>query len=453
MLRREPASAEPNLSNVQRTAMLTAGWRMGADRPLLGWGPGSTPFVYPHYRAGLEGGAENVLQLHSAPIQLWAELGVFGLVGAFAFLLLALRAAVVTQNAIGPDLRSGSASQAADLECNHGDTAFRPHLVVLGLAGYGVFSFTDWQLDVPVFAFALAAGAALLPAPAAGPRFSLRVALGVLSFAALASIALLGRRDPTSALNVQALALAQNSAKADAAIGLLQKSLALNPDQEIAHFNLGWLLVVRDPAVAERHFLAAAHLVPDKGGVYFGLGLARLNQGRREAAVRAFALECLNDPLFLTSPWWRVPPLGELRQTHALEFIRLSQEVAQRLALRGGWVAREAAYNAALTEWLLGQSAPGEMLGRSLTPERVTYFAHRPAPPDFKRGPVRAYRRERTGYPVLMRDLDLPVPTDLFDVQENPLAADELRFLFSRKGWLPSPLLLALLDGRVSAKP
>ena len=47
---------------------------------------------------------------------------------------------------------------------------------------------------------------------------------------------------------------------------LLRESLALNPDQEIAHFNLGWLLVVRAPAEAERHFLAAARLVPDKGG-------------------------------------------------------------------------------------------------------------------------------------------------------------------------------------------
>jgi hypothetical protein len=45
-----------------------------------------------------------------------------------------------------------------------------------------------------------------------------------------------------------------------------------------------------------------------------------------------------------------------------------------------------------------------------------------------------------------MRDLDLPVPTDLFDVQENDLAAGELNFLFPRKGWLPAPLLLPLLD-------
>ena len=57
-------------------------------------------------------------------------------------------------------------------------------------------------------------------------------------------------------------------------------SVVLNPDQEIAHFNLGWLLLAPDPVVAEKHLLAAAHLVPDKGGVYFGLGLARLNQGR-----------------------------------------------------------------------------------------------------------------------------------------------------------------------------
>ena len=58
-------------------------------------------------------------------------------------------------------------------------------------------------------------------------------------------------------------------------------------------------------------------------------------------------------------------------------------------------------------------------------------------------GPERSYRRERTGYPVLMRNLDLPIPVDLFDVRESvaPAAAP-----LPPKGWLPAPLLLSLLD-------
>jgi len=110
-----------------------------------------------------------------------------------------------------------------------------------------------------------------------------------------------------------------------------QRSLALNPDQEIAHFNLGWLLVVSDSAAAEKHFFAAAHLVPDKGGVYFGLGLARLNQNQLAGAVRAFALECLNDPAFLMSPWWREPAIAALRVPTAVEFAHLAESAGQLL--------------------------------------------------------------------------------------------------------------------------
>jgi hypothetical protein len=45
-----------------------------------------------------------------------------------------------------------------------------------------------------------------------------------------------------------------------------------------------------------------------------------------------------------------------------------------------------------------------------------------------------------------MRNLDLPTPVDLFDVQENSLATGELAALFPRKGWLPAPLLIELLE-------
>ena len=51
-----------------------------------------------------------------------------------------------------------------------------------------------------------------------------------------------------------------------------------------------------------------------------------------------------------------------------------------------------------------------------------------------------------------MRDLDLAIPVDLFDVQENFLAV-ELRPLFPAKGWLRSPVLLTLLDAPRSPKP
>ncbi|MEY2878474.1 MAG: hypothetical protein RLZZ15_854, partial [Verrucomicrobiota bacterium] len=314
------------------------------------------------------------------------------------------------------------------------------------LAGYALFALTDWQLDVPVFAFAVAACCALLapPAPAAtanpgqchpmGDTSSLavralalasatrplRLTLAGLALLALACIALLGRRDPAPEFNTRALALARDPAVpagSDRALALLRESLALNPAQEIAHFNLGWLLVVRDPAAAEKHFLAAAHLVPDKGGVYFGLALARLNQNHPDAAARALALECLNDPAFLVSPWWREPALAALRDATRTEFLAAADRASTLLA-------------------------PDTYAARVLP----TLVARAPQLGLAAPGPERTYRRERTAYPVLTRQLDLPAPLDLYDVREPATPPADLAAL-PAKGWLPAPVLLPLVNG------
>ncbi len=420
MFHRPDPAAEPNISNVQRTAMARAGGLMGLARPLFGWGPGTTPLAYPRFRAQLDGGVENVLQLHSLPVQLWAELGAAGLAGLLVFVLLTARNA----------------------------TRCLPAAVTLG--GYAAFALTDYQLDVPVFAFAVAACAALLapPAPAVchpiGDKLSRRV-LGFLTVTALGVMALLGRTDPTPELNLRALSFASDPVQQETAVSLFKQSLALNPDQEIAHFNLAWLLVVRDPAAAEAHFIAAAQLVPDKGGVYFGLGLARLNQGHRAAAVRALALECLNDPVFLVSPWWHQPALQPLQPAvRALTLAMIQDARSLRHSEVSPFADREAGYLTELIPWLAGTASSGEVSARANTPERMDYFSRHPSPSVFAEAPVQHYRRERSGYPVLMRNLDLPAPTDLFDVQENALATGGLRFLFPHKGWLPTRVFLPL---------
>jgi O-antigen ligase len=416
------AGAPPNLSNVQRSAMAVAGWRLGLDRPLLGWGPGTTPLAYPRYRAGLDGGAENVLQLHSLPIQIWAELGFAGLAAALAFIAVALR------------------------HSRHDRVA------AITLAGYAVFSLSDWQLDVPVFAFALATLAALLAGPDPEPPSASRSRLtGALAIIFVAGVLSLGRPDPTPEWNVRALALARDPAQADRAIALLRESLARNPDQEIAHFNLGWLLVVRDSVAAEAHFRAAAHLVPDKGGVYFGLGLAALNQGKPDEAARAFALECLNDPAFLTSPWWSQGEIGRLRPATLARLAEFEDRIAAQLP-PAGWSAREARYLGVLTAWIAGTADLHQVAAAANTAERRAYFSGIVDAHAFDVGAGRSFRRQRTGYPVLMRNLDLETPVDLFDVQVSTRLHGQLTAVFPAKGWLPSPLLLALLDERVSPK-
>ena len=425
--------APPDESNGQRSAMLVAGLRMGGDRPLLGWGPGVTPWVYPRYRAGLAGGAENVLQLHSLPVQVWADAGACGLV-----CLLGMGGLLVA---------------AIWRRRDDDDEPLVSHAAVLALAGYGVFALMDFQFDVPIFAVVVAlCGAGL--APGAGAVVSSRarggIAVGVML--AVLAVALLGRRDPTTALNAEALDLARNPAQAGRAIALLRDSLARNPDQEIAHFNLGWLLVVRDPVAAERHFLAAARLVPDKGGVYFGLGLARLNHDDATGAAQAWALECLNDPIFLASPWWQAEALAARRGETMRQLAALCRQGGSRFPPEG-WSGRELRYTAALARWFSGEIPAAAVANVATTGERHRFFSAPVTPSTVLSGAVRVYRRERTGYPVLMKNLDVPPPEDLFDVQEDPRMADSLRFLFPRKGWLPSPLLLEWLEAPPAAPP
>jgi O-antigen ligase len=393
-LRPDDPSAPPNISSVQRLAMARAGWLMGVDRPLLGWGLHSTPLVFPRYRVQLTGGAENVLQLHSAPVEIWAGLGAAGVLAGIGLFGLAL---------------AGWRRQPT---------------AAVALLGYAGFSLTDYQLDLPIIVTGLAFIGATLASPAR-KVFRLHraartgIAAGLIVSSGL--VLLIGREDPAPRLNVAALTLAQDPQLSAQAIAILEDSLSLNPDQEIAHFNLGWLQVMADPVAAETHFRAAIHLVPDKGGVYFGLGLARLNQGHLDGAAYAFALECLNDPSFIRSPWWGVTGITPHHEKTRSHFIQLVDHLASQLDSKS-W--------AFLQLSVLRKHA--DQLG---TPQP---------------GPARALRHERSGYPVLMRNLDIPRPVDLFDMRESfsPASTD-----LPAKGWLPTPLLLSLLDQGPSPVP
>lgn len=417
-------------SDRQRTSMAHAGVLMGADRPLLGWGPGTTPLVFPRYRAQVDGGVENVLQLHSTPVQLWAETGAVGLLCGLAFSALLLRSLLRLRPA-------------------RGEPPSPPALATVALAAYLVFALFDFQLDVPVFAFACAALAALI----ARDRTSRLSREPQLNLAALATLALavvlcFGAPDPLPLLNTRALELAADPTKEKEAHQLLKASLTQNPVQEIAHFNLGWHLLISDPSRAEQHFRSAAKFVPDKGGVYFGIALARLNRGRDDDPLvpRALALECLNDPLFLTSPWWRHDSVAPHRLATFAELHALGRRVAETLEARHDPRAETARYIVALAAWMDDLGPASAAASHTDAPARIQFLNSNETPPDFASSPVRAYRRSRDGYPVLMRNLDVPAPIDLFDVQENLLAANLLSFLFPPKGWLPSPLLLELLE-------
>jgi tetratricopeptide (TPR) repeat protein len=513
-------------SNAQRVAMLDAGWQLGAQRPLTGWGPGSVPLAYPRVRAGLERSPENVLQLHNTPAQLWATLGAWG--AAATLLLLAGTVTAVRRAPRTPFSWAASGS----------------------LLGYGVVALTDHQLDVPMFAATAAASLALLsgsvrPASASRPlsprvRLAAGVALAALTASAGpatwadlrarrdydAALTALGRgdgagylralddaakaapHDPFFAHRAAAWLLEARGATPDAArqTGLvrdaaarLERSLATGVHEEFAHFNLGWLqLDLGEPAAAAGHFLRAARLVPDKGGVYFGLGLAFEAAGRRDEAVRAFALEWVNDPRSATSPAWELPALAALRPAVQAEAGRVFNELRQLHppatvvgawarwwwgepvpieALRPGFNAGSARFAAELPVLLAGQpltrgaapwaaayaawSAQGgpeaflaaaggdagfaAALARRARQVRTDFRTFLVAPAGDDAALVRTYRRQRPGYGVLALHPEGPPLVDVHIVQENRVTTDLAAGLFPAKGWLPGRFLLALL--------
>jgi tetratricopeptide (TPR) repeat protein len=125
-----------------RAIAADAGWRMGLDHWLFGAGAGSAVMLYQQYRpqwAGRE--AEILFQLHSTPVQLWAELGI-GAVITFLFLLVAISSLVIKLH------------KSPTWQANPQDQAIAYGLFG-SLLGYGILAITDYQLDVPAISGSL----------------------------------------------------------------------------------------------------------------------------------------------------------------------------------------------------------------------------------------------------------------------------------------------------------
>jgi hypothetical protein len=468
--------AVPDDSTIQRAAMLGAGRLMLAARPLLGWGPGTTPLVYPRFRRELSGGVDTALQLHDAPVQLAADTGLAGL---FAMLLLL-----------------GAGARSCWRECGVAPAAGRLPVAAVGgiaLATYGVFAVFDFELDVPLFAVLGAICLALLFAPPPDapslPRWpALAILLAALGLAVAPKVPelrghyLLARaadaleqRDPgafrvlairaseadpddTEALNALALQLGEQAGRAEdanerarltaEATRFFTASLHRNPDQEICETNLAWLLLPTEPASAITHFLAALTLVPEKEGVGLGLAQAWLRLGRRDNAVKALAAECLIDPRFLLSPLWRDAPFAGLRGP----VLAAVSDRAGRLA--GGaplapWQRAELTYLAGFARWLGGEIPPAAVASVALNPAQRTFFSSdRPAKLLARLASARpddlvVLRAQRPGYGVLMRNLDAPMPADLYWSPSYRIITLADAFLLPERLNLPGRVLLA----------
>ncbi len=418
------AKAAPNISNMQREAMLRGAILMGKARPLLGWGTGVTPLVYPAFRSRLDGGIASALQVHSLPGQVWVDFGAAGvlvLVGVTALAGWTVCRAWLT---LPPVSRAGATSAI----------------------GYAVFSLTDYQLDIPAFSAFLAIATSCLAAGGRGLPVRIRAIppfAGLLMAGSFVGCFAYGGEHRTARLNIEALALATESARAPDVIRALETSLAIDPDQEIAHTNLGWLLLNCDPAGAAGHFREAARLMPDKGGVYFGLGLTQLLTKHREGAIKAFALECLNNPRFQVSPAWREPHLDALKQEVHRQLEAYYAALETRLDPEG-WHANELRYNRALSSWIFGVSDADTVASAAADPARRRFFSEGP---DrwFLRGDTVISRTSRPAYPVLVRLPDLPPPVDVYPQVDDARSVKQNAYLFSEKGWFPQTHLVDFL--------
>lgn len=314
-------------SNQQRLAMAHAALTLGQSHGLLGPGPGTVPLAYGAGQARVPAAPDGSLQLHSAPLQVWATTGPVG-----AFALIVMLASLLPR--IVRALRDRD----------------RPDLVVAasGLLGYGLFSLTDHQFDQPfILVLVIAhialltraeakgeqpmsrsvrwAVAALVPLLLAGPvTYRARDLAARASFAAAADAHDAGRHDETlTALDTAAqrapwdrfyleAAAAwswdQNPSRANA---LLRRVLSGETPwrSEFATYNLAWLELARGDPRAPDLFGEAAWLAPHRTGVFLGMAFALAASGDQLGANRAFARQLVADPRLITTALWDEPGL------------------------------------------------------------------------------------------------------------------------------------------------
>ena len=372
---------QPNEGDVQRLGMLRGGWLLGGQRPWIGHGPGMTPFVYPEIRAQLVGGVETSFQLHNSLLQLWVDAGVVGLAAGLWITVTLLLAVRRWWRAPAGDQRLfGLASSCT-------------------LAGYAGLALTDYQFDVLAMAAALGlhAGVVLAAPRDTTTQVSRRMAGGLVLFAGLASLTILGpgwrarqlfwrawENSPTTApaalidglraaadaapwnphyRNHLGFQLALTAEETDNAVQRsrareeLSRSLKLDPAQEPVQAALGWLWLYDDPRQAEGYFQAALGLLPDRDTLHLGLALARYSLGNRTGAEQALAMECLVNPPFLASPLWTQEPLAPLR-TNVGKILPGLWNEALRHPATPEWRKAALTYARAFDRWWLGGREP-----------------------------------------------------------------------------------------------
>lgn len=513
------------------------GWNMGLDHPFSGVGLGGVPLLYQRYRPGWAGReSELVYQLHSSPAQLWAELGIWGILplilATFFFVYILLFSATPYTKIDRVLVWSLSG----------------------GLWGYGLMALTDYQLDnfsiigSLVIYFACLTSIFRTTKVESKPRFFpsplglFYMGIGLLLVVIiwlipihrawqLSSQGFMALREDKYDLFREKLTQAQNLAPwepyypyqlgwnlgermlktqnqqertnlLNLAVAEFQRANQISPYQEFGWNNLGWLLLQANPPEATQAFIKAAQLVPAKRGVMYGLGLSLLQQGKIDLGIEAIALEVVRDPIFITSPRWRVPQLQSLHYKVMQRTIEIYTELIEQNSeqenlirllhqQRGALFWWQGNVNAArqdlenygsvfsqniltLSENQLTESMPekfplatGLLLQAYLEPNQRANLlkqawmqAEKTELPtnleedllktmaeseNFEQwvkqyAPALSYRYQRAGFGVLSRHIDGMIPLDFYNVVDNLVITTWLKEMF------PSPFYWPELD-------
>ena len=324
-----------------REVYLRAGWHGVIERPVAGWGPGSTPWTLAEQLQPLPGvnpPGEVVGEMHSLPLALAYELGFVG---------LALAGAVVGLFCLRRWRGLASAADRALVEAG-----------LAGVAGFLLTALGGAQLSVTALplAAALAAGAALAGEGAAGKILGQRQASS--------GRGRLRRLDAWGApvwLYVAAavtilLPLARAQALYDRAAGLrtrakaaplVAQAMALDPEFALYRARWAWS---SDAPVGERavEAIAAARSARGVAALWLRAGALALEAGRtdlaREASERALALDPLSGfaPFHLATMSRDLAAVaGDRERSSAVDCAARALLAEPRLAAASAWRGRE----------------------------------------------------------------------------------------------------------------
>ncbi len=338
-------------SNRQRLAMAEAGLAIGQSNGVFGPGPGTLSLTYHAGNARMPFAPDGALQVHSAPLQVWATTGPAGVLALLVFLGALIPSAV---RSLSPRTSPDEAVLGA------------------GLLAYAAFALTDHQLDQPFIAAFACAHLVRLPGvtvPGNAATHRLRgVALAGLAVAMLAGPVWYRGRDVAARAAFTAAARAHDAGERDAvqaglatasarapwdrfyleaaaawrwetdpagAAALLRRARAIAPawPPEFSTYNLAWLAIgLGETAEAVSLFDEAARLAPQRSGVFLGHAFALAAAGDQAAANQRLARHVLADPRSITTAFWDDPAMRARWPAIKSEVQTLASRLAPRVA-------------------------------------------------------------------------------------------------------------------------